>query len=130
MDDELEEIMKQVAPAAPPLERVCCLKSFKTLDGQSRAEYDNYANLMEVTATLLLPSGRIEKLRVLLDLGATSNFLSKKLVHEHHIPLSSTKVEKINIGDGGEAEGLGETKPITMKLGSTCTIPVRIRLWS
>ena len=119
MDDELEEIMKQVAPAAPPLKRVCCLKSFKTLDGQSRAEYDNYANLMEVTATLLLPSGRVEKLRVLLDLGATSNFLSKKLVHEHHIPLSSTKVEKINIGDGGEAEGLGETKPITMKLGST-----------
>ena len=55
MDDELEEIMKQVAPAAPPLKRVCCLKSFKTLDSQSRAEYDNYANLMEVTATLLLP---------------------------------------------------------------------------
>ena len=119
MDYELEEIMKQVAPAATPLKRVCCLKSFKTLDGQSRAEYDNYANLMEVTATLLLPSGRVKKLCVLLNLGATSNFLSKKLVHENHIPLSSTKVEKINIGDGGEAEGIGETKPITMKLGST-----------
>ena len=98
MDDELEEIMKQVAPAATPLKRVCCLKSFKTLDGQSRAEYDNYANLMEVTATLLLPSGRVKKIRVLLDLGATSNFLSKKLVHENHIPLSSPRLKKSTLG--------------------------------
>ena len=99
----------------PLLKHLNVLKGLHDLDGLRihKAEYVNYSELVEVVGTLLLPHGVFKNLKILLDIGATSNFINQNLVQNAEIALDVSKSpETISIGDGNEAKSSGETKPI------------------
>ena len=58
-------------------------------------DYINYSELLEVAAELLLPSGKTRSMRVLVDCGATSNFINLDTVMELGIPYDTTKADKV-----------------------------------
>ena len=104
----------------PLLKHLNVLKGLHDLDGLRihKAEYVNYSELVEVVGTLLLPHCVFKNLKILLDIGATSNFINQNLVQNAEIALDVSKSpETILIGDGNEAKSSGETKPIVMKIG-------------
>jgi len=111
--------------AVSPVESVQQIPRIKLLkhvredsSGQnSTAEYENYSELIELVGCFLLPSGRSGNLRILLDLGATSNFINKRLVSQLKIPLEKGDKGEVSIGNGHNAQSSGETAPLCMKLG-------------
>ena len=115
----------------PPVKQLKVLKGLHIIKGstQPRAEYNNYSDLVEVVRTLLLPHGEFKNLKIILDIGATRNFVNTNLVNNAKILLDVSKsLEAISISDGAETKSSGETKPITMKIGRifkhTCTYTV------
>ena len=103
----------------PLLKHLNVLKGLHDLDGLRvhKAEYVNYSELVEVVGTLLLPHCVFKNLKILLGIGARSNFINQNLVQNAEIALDVSKSpETISIGDGNEAKSSGETKPIIMKI--------------
>ena len=74
----------------PPLGTELPTRHLTTLS-RNDVDYDNYAPLIEVVATLLLPSGKTRALRVLVDTGATDNFIHESVVKE--FKLKTTKLD-------------------------------------
>eukprot|EP00960_Hanusia_phi_P003470 102619-Hanusia_phi.AAC.1 len=102
----------------PPLGTELPTRHLTTLS-RNDVDYDNYAPLIEVVATLLLPSGKTRALRVLVDTGATDNFIHESVVKEFKI--KTTKLEgsaTVTMGtEGSEVTALGECEPVTMAIG-------------
>jgi len=84
-------------------------------------EYANYSQLLELKGRFLLTSTPAD-LRVLLDSGASNNFINHRLAESHHLSYDPSLAELIETGDGNHSvNSYGETKPLKMKLGSTYT---------
>ena len=84
------------------------------------APYENFALLIELVGEFLLPSGPTKPLRILLDLGATNNFINQRTVDKNGIKRSKLTLvasETIKVGDSGTTRALGETQPIMMRNG-------------
>lgn len=95
------------------------INSLRSINGDGKVDYENYASLLEVTASILLPSGPTRRLRVLIDCGATSNFIHKETIEEIGVSFDSSKEEKIATGDGEhEITTVGETSALTMRIGN------------
>ena len=96
-----EVVESDTTPIEAPKKRVCLLKSLKSVDeaGPLKAEYDNFAPLIEVVGTIVLPSGSLKNLRVLLDIGATCNYINQDLVTKFKIT-STPGQELVSLGTG------------------------------
>ena len=86
-----------------------------------KADYDNYAPLIELVVTFKLPSGRTRDLRALVDSGATDDFIHKNVIQEFGLSYTPFKTKTlVELGSPGvKAKALGESKPIFCELGST-----------
>lgn len=81
--------------------------------------YENFAELVEVPGTFILPRGHTRVLRVLLDIGSTNNFIHRKIQKEYDIPVQPDSGRtRVTLGGSGKATARGETKSLTMKIGS------------
>ena len=82
-------------------------------------EYENHADLVELAGKFLLPQGPTKPLRILLDLGATNNFINSKLQQKNGIKTKTgIKKGKVTVGDSITTTTKGETLPIIMINGN------------
>ena len=93
-----------------------------TIRRKGDVDYDNYAPLIEVVANFHLPNGRTRDLRVLVDCGATDNFIHEKVVREFSLSSQAlTGSPTVSLGsEGSEATAQGESEPLTMTSGRMC----------
>ena len=116
--------MAKVSP--PPVEssplpriKIKSLHYRKTKDSDLVADYENHEDLAEVAGKLLLKQ-KTRPLRVLIDCGATNNFINLKAVNEFGLSYDSDLAEMVETGDSSHySQSFGETKTLMMKLGNT-----------
>ena len=81
-------------------------------------DYPNYANLIELVGSLVRNTTS-RPLRILMDCGATNNFLNRKTADELGIPYDDTLAEVVETGDSTHrVQSYGETKTMKMKITS------------
>ena len=80
--------------------------------------YENNTELIELLGNFLLPSGRTCDLRILFDLGASNNFINRKLVHKYKIRVQDRENVSVLMGGSRTIQAEGETGPLTMKNGT------------
>ena len=107
------------APKPPFQRRITTLNRGKV----EEANYNNFADLIEVVVHLLLPAGRTRALRALVDTGASDNFLSTHIQQEFGIKnLEFAQLTPIQMGtEDATATAAGETTPLTLQCGTSCT---------
>ncbi len=69
----------------------------------------------------MLPTGRTRDLRALVDCGSTDNFINSKLAGELKLDVLPLKNRCVSLGADTTAQEAGETRPITMTLGPSCS---------
>jgi hypothetical protein len=69
----------------------------------------------------VLPSGRTKDLRALIDCGSTDNFINLNLVEKFNLEILPLKNGCVSLGADTTAQAAGETRPLTMTLGSHCS---------
>ncbi len=93
------------------------LQCLHVLYGDSDTPYENHSELLELVGKFVLPTGITRDLRILLDLGATNNFLHNRIRDQYGIRMQSTTVSSVTMGDRKTARSGGETVPLTMRNG-------------
>ena len=92
-------------------------KRLHILYGETGAPYKNHSELIELVGRFALPTGITRDLRILLDIGATNNFLNTRTRDRYGIRMSNTKTGTVQMGDSQSAKSGGETVPLSMRHG-------------
>ena len=92
-------------------------KRLHILYGQPGVQYKNHSELIELVGRFVLPTGITRDLRILLDIGATNNFLNTRTRDRYGIRMTHTTTCMVQMGDSQSAKSGGETVPLSMRHG-------------
>ena len=74
-------------------------KRLHILHGKPGAPYKNHSELIELVGRFVLPTGITHDLRILLDKGATNNFLNTRTLDRYGIRMTDTTTCMVQMGD-------------------------------
>ncbi len=77
--------------------------------------------LIEVVGCIVLPTGQTKDLWALVDCGSTDNFINLDLVEKLKFKNLPLKNGCVSLGADIASQAAGETRPLTMTLGPSCS---------